>query len=728
MAALNSRVWAGWFCLLALLGSLLGAEKTRRRVPFVQGHIRVNGVLSEEIWQQALRLELLYEINPGENIAPPVRTEVWLAHSRTHLYLAARAHDPRPPAIRAHYSDRDTVFEDDWLGITLDTFNDQRHMYTFIANPLGVQADLVEIHSQVNTNWDAIWESAGVIDDGGYVVEMAIPFSSFRFQPRQGDQTWGLDVVRQYPRRVVHLISLVPRDRNNYCTGCQMDKVTGFAGVKPGKHIEIDPTVSALKTRESETELSPGLTAHWGLAPNLTLSGAVNPDFSQVEADAAQLDINTRFALYYPEKRPFFLEGTSIFNTRLPAVYTRALAEPDWGLKLTGKTGPFTIGLYGVQDHITNLIFPGSYGSMSTTLADTTLAGVLRGRLDVGETSNIGVLVTHRQGGDYFNRLAGLDAYLRLNQKKYIQAQFLTSRTQYPGSVAADFDQPQDSFNGTALDLLFRHESRDFGYTVSYRQVSPLFRADLGFLPQAGYRHVMAAMIFAWWGSPDHWYTFMNAVPTVEYEVDADNNLIYKSLNLTYTYKGPLQSSISLGGSLGRRAFGSGLFNTDCLQASISLKPSGSLILGLAASYGSHIDFVNCRQGRRTVLNPAFTFKPGRHLYLGLDHIFERLDVDPGRLYTAHVTNLRLVYQFNRRLFLRTLLQYTDYRCNVDNYLDPPDPRSRRLFSQFLFSYKVNPRTMLFLGYSDDHTASHQQPLHQKNRTLFLKIGYALLL
>ncbi len=710
------------------------------RVPKVDGRIQVDGILDEEVWRQALKLELKYEVNPGENIPAPVRTEVFLAHGKTALYIGFRAHDPDPSAIRATFTDRDKITTDDWVSISLDTFNDQRRIYTFFCNPLGVQKDLVEVTGESNLSWDTLWRSAGRTAPPGYIVEMYIPFRSLRFQRKKGEQVWGFDLMRGYPRNLEHLIGFVPIDRNNTCYICQLEKMIGFAGVRGSKNIEIDPSFSTVFTRtqenftggegiKKESKLDPGITFQWSLTPNIMLSSTVNPDFSHVEADVAQLDINTQFALDYPEKRPFFLEGTSVFSTPLKAIYTRSLADPDWGIKLTGKQGPHALGFYSVRDNVTNLVFPGSQTSTSTSIDMKSMGTVLRYRFDLGKrASTLGLLVTDREGDDYFNRLAGFDLYWRFTPRKTVNIQLLGSRTRYPRETALENGQPQDAFSGTALDFTFKHESRNIGYQFYYRQISPNFRADLGFMPQVGYRRYIAKFIAASWRNPGHWYTFLNISPLFEYEMDSNNQLIHQKFNITSLYLGPLQSVFQPMISFGKQSFMGETFNINRGTAYIEVQPSGSLTLQFYTIVGNQIDFANRRQGRQIFLNPGVIYKAGRHFSITLDHIFERFDVDPGRLYTANVTNLQAVYQFNRRTFLRTILQYVDYDYNVANYTFPIDPKFKHLFTQVMFSYKVNPQTVLFLGYSDDHFGSFHTPLTQANYTFFFKIGYALVL
>lgn len=714
-------------------------DNTPVRVPEIAGKIKIDGELDDTAWQKALKLELEYEVFPGENAKPPVRTIVYIAYTTSHFYAAFRAYDENPKAIRAQLSERDKIETGDWVGICLDTFNAQRRAYTFSCNPLGIQSEAVETMNGSDTSWDTIWASAGRIVTDGYIVEMAIPFRSLRFQRTQGEQVWGFNARRTYPRSVEHNIGLVPEDRNNYCLICQFPKIIGFRGAKAGKNIEIDPSLSAIGTQQKEeltgedwqdmkVKFDPGLTAHWGITPNLTLSTALNPDFSNIEADVAQLDINKQFALYYPEKRPFFLEGAGIFATGLQAVYTRSLADPRWGVKMTGKEGRHAVGFYSVRDSITNFLFPGSRGSTSTSLNRESTGTVLRYRYDVGKESTVGMLLTGRESGDYYNRLAGVDTYWRFSPRKFITFQYLTSGTRYSQEVAADNGQPAGNTTGTALDFVFRHISRNVGYFVNYRQVSPGFRADLGFMPQAGYRHINGVFILAAWGNPNLWYAFMNAVSSFEYETDYTGDLIYKSANLTANYHGPGQTLLTLYGNTGKRKFMEQVFSTDSVQANFSIKPTVSLHVWLGGLYGKQIDYVNVRQGTQLMVNPGIEYRLGRRIFMSLDHVYEQLEVENDRLYTANVGNLRLEYHFSRRAFLRTILQYVDYTYNIENYLVPMDPEFKHLFTQVLFSYRLNPQTMIFLGYSDNQYGAQGVHLTRTNRTFFLKIGYALVL
>src|SRR6266850_2433640 len=430
------------------------------RVPKASSPVVVDGRLNEETWEKALHLQLPFEVNPGDNVPSQVETEAYLAYDETHLYAAFRAKDPNITSIHARLSDRDLAFQDDFVGLVVDTFNDERRAFEFFVNPVGVQMDLVQddISGNEDSSWDAIWKSAGQITEDGYVVEMAIPYTSLRFQNGGSDQTWGLDLIRIYPRDRRFLFALNRRDRNRSCYLCQVAKIVGFSGATPGANIEITPTLTAIRSDEKphfielgdpaflneplirgDPHYELGLTGKWGITPNMIASGTLNPDFSQVEADAAQLKVNEAFALFFPEKRPFFLEGSDYFETPIQAVYTRTVLDPSWGAKLTGKQGKNVIGFFAAEDAKVNLIFPGGQQSGSGAIDDSVTDAVGRYRRDFGKNSALGALVTSRSGAGYSNQVAGFDALLRPAQTDTIRLQFLESSTHYPDAVASTF-------------------------------------------------------------------------------------------------------------------------------------------------------------------------------------------------------------------------------------------------------------------------------------------------
>jgi hypothetical protein len=735
-----SRILATAFLpalLLAGYQNNRGTSDNPYIVPRAQSPIKVDGNLDEPAWTSAVSIPLDYEISPRENVPPPVKTEILLTYDSSHFYIGFRCYDPDPSKIRAHFSEREKFSNDDWVAVEIDTYNDTRRAFTLFSTAAGVQMDGVSDAAGIKDyTWDMIYNTAARIFPWGYGVEMAIPFSSLRFQRTRGPQTWGLNAVRGYPREVAHQIWARPYDRSNNCRVCQYMKIRGFENVSPGRNIEINPTLTALSSNEKTPfpggeyasrarETEAGLTARWGITPNLVMSGTVNPDFSQVEADAAQLDINQPFALYYPERRPFFTEGLDFFQSPLSIIYTRTLRNPQWGMKLSGKEGANALGAYLVRDNITNLIFPGSQSSQSTSLSHPNTAAVLRYGRDIWNNSTIGVLFTNRSGGDYYNRVYGLDGRIRFSSSDEVVIQYLRSDTRYERQTALGFQQPAGMFSDDALSLSYAHKTRYHTLFASYKDIGGNFRADLGFLPQVGLRSYGAGSNYTWINKKKSWWTRFELRNTVEYTSESDGTLLYKALDNSLTYRGSLQSLVNLRQVLSEQTYNGRSFGLNRLDLTAGMTPTGNISLYLFATLGENIDYINTRKGDIVSATPSIAYNLGAHLRLNLSHVFERMRVESRRLYTANISQGSIIYHFNTRLFLRAQLQYVDYDYNPANYLVPYPSEYKKFFSQILFSYKLNPRTVLFLGYTDNYFGGPQYRLTKKDYTFFVKIGYA---
>ena len=626
------------------------------------------------------------------------------------------------------------------MGLALDTFNDERFAFEFFVNPLGVQMDLTqnEMTGEEDDSWDAIWDSAGRVTETGYTVEMRLPFSSLRFPRSVDGMTWGIDAVRMYPRDQRYRIGLHPIERGNNCYLCQASKLVGFEGVEPARSIELDPTLTASmsgtradfpsgKLENDDPDVEPGITARWGITPNLVLSAAVNPDFSQVEADAAQLDVNTQFALFYPEKRPFFLEGGDIFSTRFNAIYSRDIADPDWGVKLTGKMGKDAIGVIIAQDRLTNFLIPSSQSTELASLDEGNLSSIVRYRRDLFGATTGGFFYTGREGDDFHNRLFGGDILFRWKDTEAARIEILGSQTLYPRAIAEDYDQSTDQISDYALRAVYQHTSRNWMYYVLYRDVGKDFRADLGFVPQVDFREGNAVLERAWYPEKGGWSELRLGVQWDEYEDQRGQHLSRRVEAYTWT-QGPRESFVRLSLIGGDLFYDGELFNTDRIDLYGEAQAFPSLYVYLEATIGGQVDFANTQQADQLRLDPGLRLNLGRHLRVNFDHSYEKLDVDAGRLYTAQLSQLRATYQFNVRTFVRWISQYYDIDRNPAVYESDVDARSRSWFNQLLFSYKLNPQTVLFLGYSDTYLGDQQIDLTQESRTLFLKIGYAWML
>jgi hypothetical protein len=723
------------------------AEQPEYFVRATDTPIVVDGRLDEASWRDATVIPLDFEYQPGDNIPAVVSTDAMITFDHKFLYVAFRAEDPEPDKIRAHLMDRDqinTFVQDDHVVLLIDTFNDERRGFQFRVNPLGVQADAIfsETEGYEDFSWDKIWDSAGGITDFGYVVEIAISLKQLRFPRTQEAQTWGFELSRSYPRNVRHRFSAVPKDRDSSCNLCQVVKVTGFTGLEPGRNLEINPTFTAIRTDAAalpeahdlyagDPEYEVGVTGSWGVTPNITLSATINPDFSHIEADVAQLEVNERFALFYPETRPFFLVGIDLFVTPIQAVFTRTVVDPKWGLKVTGKEGRHNFGLFVTDDELNQLLIPSNQGSRYASLEGSAQSTVLRYRYDIGDASTLGMLVTNREGVDYQNRVVGVDSFLRFSPSNTLRLQALRSNTVYPATTAESFDQPIEAFSGNALFASFQHASRNWFAQLDYEDFDPGFRADVGFVPRVDVRSLTAIGQRTIWGDTETWYTDINFGAVALRTHDHDGELTDELYQLYGNVGGPWQSRIAFNANRIAERYG-GVFYDGLIRyrGNVVMQPTGSVRFALGLVYGDTIDYANNQPGEILEANPNLELKLGKRVNAWIDHNMRRIDVDGGQLFQADLTQLRLVYHFSVRTLIRGIFQYYNIERDPSLYTGSwlPASEERTLYSEFLFSYKLNPQTVVFVGVSENRLGLPGMSLTETDRTYFVKLGYAWLL
>ena len=731
-----------WFITLAActVAMSAAAATTITELPTTAEEIVVDGVMDEPAWQDAVTISMDIETKPGENIPARVETTAYLIENGNSLFVAIDARDPDPSQIRAYLRDRDTIWNDDFAGISIDSYGDERRAFEFFANALGVQADATfdDVNRHEDFLWDAIWESAGKINDDGYIIEMEIPLSQLRFEKSSGKQTWGIDLLRYHPRDRTYRYSNNSQDRDINCYLCQFERIEGLENVEPSRDLEIVPTLTASQVdttdqpgieplSSGDPDAEAGLTVRWGITPDMTANLAINPDFSQVEADAPQLDVNNQFALFFPEKRPFFLEGADYFNTPIDAVFTRTVADPSIGLKLTGKRDKNTIGVFAAQDEITNLIFPGSLSSSGTSLNQENTAFVGRYARSFGQSSSIGALLTTRSGDNYHNNVGGLDLRWKIGDNHNVRAQLLRSDTEYPDQTAIDFSQPLGSFDGDAGFFAYDFDSRNWFGRARYQRRSSGFRADAGFVPRVDIEQTVIGGGRIWHGDEDDWYSRIRLNGDWDIAYDEQGRVLEREVEGYFFVEGPLQSKIELGALTRDVLWNDQMFEEDKTSIFAELQPIGGLVLGLWTRWGTQVDFANTQLGDELRMQPSVNWNVSRHLLLRYDGSYVQLDTRAGEMiFDAKVHDVRLTWQFNLRSFIRLTAQVQDIKRNPAVYVDPVDAHSKNVGRQLLYSYKLNPQTVFFLGYSDaliDDDAL--TGLTTTDRTLFMKIGYA---
>jgi Domain of unknown function (DUF5916)/Carbohydrate family 9 binding domain-like len=468
----------------------------------------IDGKLDDEIWKHAVVLKDFYQVQPGDNIAPSKPTEVLLGYDPKFLYIAFHCFD-EPDKVRANIPKRDQVWDDDYVGILFDTFNDHRRAYEFDFNPLGVQADGIWTDGQgEDFNPDYVLDSKGVLTEDGWTVEVAIPFKSLRYFAGK-DKLWGAHFWRRIKRFNNELDMWMPINRDISSWLAQEGHLTGLEGISTERTLELIPSVTISETGKRKATLTTaqisngmldpgkfvnepikldlGLTGKYSITPTVTLDFAVNPDFAQVEADQLVVRANQRFPIFFPEKRPFFLEGIDIFQTQISAVHTRAIVDPDFAVKLSGKVNRNSFGLLVASD-----ANPGNPDNFTDDekldpanqriLGRNSSVGILRLKRDIGKKdSYIGFLGTSYNFVDHYNQLGGFDGRFRIDKQTTFSWQFLGTITResffYPESGQTALRKE----NGAAYAVDLNQDGRHFGYEFSGVGRTNFFRSDVGF-------------------------------------------------------------------------------------------------------------------------------------------------------------------------------------------------------------------------------------------------------
>ncbi len=678
---------------------------------------RIDGILDDPAWERAVRLGSFCEIDPGDNVEPACRTEALFAYDSENLYMAFVCHDDSPEEIRASMTDRDDIFQDDFVGIIVDTFGDKQNSYEFFVNPHGVQADLRRTHNSEDAGFDTIWRADGRINSRGWTAEAAIPFRSIRF-PDKHEQEWLVHILRIRPRSSREVHSWAPISRDESCLLCQAGKFKGIEGVNRGRNLEFLPYAIAGQSGSLRDEDDPasgfedgepageaGIGVKYGITPNLTLDFTYNPDFSQVESDVAQIDVNTTFALFFPERRPFFLEGREIFSTDA-LIYTRSINDPILAAKLTGKIGDYTIGYVLARDERSPFIVPFEDNS-EFALGGRSVSNILRVKRDVLSDSYIGLIATDRRlEGDGGNSILVADADVRFLEDYRLSGQIGFSHTREPddAELSSDFSDTTfgsegytsafdgESFTGTGLRLELDYDARHLNFELWYNDVSPKFRASNGFTTNNSYRSggLWTGLVFR----PTH-PVFEVIEPQLNYGLEYNYDDVFKDTwtrpSLYIRFKRQTDMSVSYLWSEERfkdvlvegiRRFEANLhtYAGEILSGGIYVRRGRSVVRNVDVPYLGHEKLFEAWG----TLKPSSRLKATFNLsYAGMDSTASGHEV-----YSGYVFRNNLSYQFSKRLFLRLVTQYDDF--------------DRRLEVDPLLSYKINPFTVFYLGSTHD--------------------------
>ena len=717
------------------------------RIERIGAPITIDGDLSDAAWQGVQEITTWYETRPGDNTEPKVKNVAWLAYDDQFFYAAFKFQDPNPKAIKAPYGDHDFVPSyTDYGGIIVDPKNDGKTAQMFLANPRGIQYDAISSDASGEDNSpDFYWDSAGRITEGGWTLEIRVPFSSLRYEESDPAQ-WRIMLYRNWPRefRYQMFTSRLPRDSN--CFICNTRPLVGLAGLPSGSHWVVAPFAtgnqaavprgdlgSSLETQDAEGDF--GIDGKWVPNPNLVVDATINPDFSQIESDAAQVSANERFALFFPERRPFFLEGIDLFSTPLQAVYTRSFTEPKWGLRSTGQSGKnsYTL-LLGADEGGGLTIIPGTNSSSFADQDFTSKVAIGRWRRDFGKPGSFfSVLYTGREiDGGAYNRILGPDVRWQPTPQDTFAAQILVSRSETPNRPDLADEWDARSLSGTAGLAYWSHQATHWDNFVQVQKLSHEFRADNGFLPQVGYSEAYEEVGYTF--RPENKPVSRLRVSAAGWrDEDPSGDLLNWAFRPAMGLDAKLNSFIRLEGEVGERRGIEKTFRYTQLHPQVDIQPGQVFsFLSLVGNFGDQIDFANDRLGDGGTLSLTSDVRPTDHLLLKLTATRRQIDVTAedgrsGRLFTADVARLRANYTFSSRSWVRLIGEWVHTERDLSLYLHPEDfsAESGGFSSSAVFAYKLNWQTVLFVGYADNQELDDRSDLQPSGRQAFFKVSYA---
>ncbi|MGH9788787.1 MAG: DUF5916 domain-containing protein [Candidatus Acidiferrales bacterium] len=718
------------------LAGLEGAEAPIVSIPRVPRAPELEDFLEmkpkAELAGKLAKVEGFIQQRPSDGKPSTRHTEVYLGYDDRNLYIVFVCFDPEPEAIRARMSPRENIFSDDIVEVMLDTFHDRRRAYAFITNPFGIQWDALWTEGQgFDSSFDTLWHSRGKLTDQGYVVWMAIPFKSLRFSPDE-KQTWGLIFLREMPRLNEetfwpHISSRLEGRLNQAAT------LTGLENISPGRNVQLIPygIFRSDRTLDTRDPLRPrvdrdrfegdgGLDAKIVFKDALVMDLAVNPDFSQVESDEPQVTVNQRFEVFFPEKRPFFLENASYFRTPIDLVFTRRIADPQFGVRGTGKLGKWALGAFVIDDESPGKLVP----AKDPLHGKRALFGILRVNRDIGRQSTLGFILTDREFEGVYNRIGGVDGRFKLDEKWTAGFQAVTSWTQcFPvsdfaartsGRLQIDgcFGRDEGKLAGPAYQAQVTRSGRQLNYRLEYNDFSRGYRTAPGFLIRPDIRRVGQG-----WGygfRPEgkfliSWGPFFSTEAVFDHSGTRLD--LTQDSSITFEFIGETEVGALFNWDRERLRpvdFPVLVENVDFSRNRKGFFWSTSYFRQVTFrgtyTWGTRINFVPLA-GQPPVLadittsDAELTLRPTTRLRIDNTYIWFRLK-DRGTeesVFNNHILRSKWNYQFTRELSLRMILQYDALLANPAHTVLGT---SKNFNADFLITYLVHPGTVLFIGYN----------------------------
>ena len=702
-------------CIAAVLaiGCMASAEtagvRTRIRLPRVAAPPRFADYLSKDFHPQGLRIAEFIQREPNDGSPATLETVVYLSYDEKNLYAVFVCKENQR-LLRAHVSRREEILDDDRVSITLDTFHDGRRAYEFFANPLGIQREGIITEGQDDDfSFDALWHSEGRLTPGGFVVLIAIPFKTLRFHTAS-DATWGIALGRYSPvtkefSTWPHLTEKIEAYVPQFATLEAMDDPT------PGRNMQFIPYASFAGQRfldipagtnpslKTQNDWRGGLDAKFVLRDALTLDVTANPDFSQVESDEPQVTVNQRYEVFFPEKRPFFTEGSGFFQTPENLFFSRRIVDPQFGLRMTGKVGPWALGVLASDDRAQGKVIPAG----DPYSGDRTDMEIVRVQREVGRQSTVGALLSRRHFGNSSNEVLSFDTRVKLGANWVLTGQAAQSR-------AHDLDGTHTS--GSDYFAEVQHTGLHLSYFTNYLDRSPNFRADLGFIPRLDIRQLKNEAGYHW--RPEHG-SLVSFGPTINTHILWDHRGQLQEwlvdTPFSFTFKGPM--FVSFGHLEEFEKFQGIGFRENATYFVFSTQAVKWLGFDASYSHGTNINFVPASDvrpfvGKSDDASLSVTLHPTSRLRVDQTYIYSRLGTlatprEPGlprsvSAFNDHLFRTKVNYQFTRALSLRAIF---DYNATLPNQSLVNLDRSKRMTGDVLLTYLVNPGTAIYVGYTD---------------------------
>ncbi|MBN1271495.1 MAG: carbohydrate binding family 9 domain-containing protein [Candidatus Aminicenantes bacterium] len=686
----------------------------------------IDGIIDDAAWDNVSPVDKNFvTYNPTYGDPFPHKTLIWMAYDGENLYFAFHCFDNEPGKIKTSVTRRDSIFADDWVGLSLDSQGNKQTSYDFFVNPSGIQGDiLTSAVSGEDLAPDFVWESAGRMTEDGYQVEIRIPLKTIRFKSgddvRMGILFW---------RRISRLGMSGSWPKIEPGEGIfNVHSVMAFDNLKAPLNLEILPSMTMGGNSQRETQnkwgkadtfIEPGISLKYGLTSSLTADFTLNPDFSQVESDSYQVEVNRRYPIFFSEKRPFFMEGADIFSFfTMPygyferPVHTRRIIDPLWGAKLTGAVGKTAVGVLAAGDESPGAPWENEANPFEGKRATFSIA---RGKYSLGGDNYFGALYSGREFAGGYNRVAGTDIGLRFLNNHQIFGSFMQSLSRDP--------ELKESSHGSDVNLMYSYQTRSLGISGAFEHIDRDFDIESGFLRRTGITEGWIWIGPNFFTNPEKTSWLRRISPHFTYQhlhdhtTGLDDNFYRLSSEFYFTRQGVFSINLikQKEGWAGKTFHQKSIDAGGGIQLFKWLRLSGGFWLGNQIYYSEEDPYLgNGRLGEF-----SFIIQPGGNLRLFCYVMHNDFSRDKERIYIVNIINSQVTYQFNKYFFIRAIVQYDSYE--------------KKMLTDFLASFTLIPGTVLHVGYGGiydrrEWTGGEWQPgrgnMQNVKRSFFFKASY----